>query len=124
LKLSHLYRRTEIPLAGVPVTDQGSVRSTISATSLAGAQGIVGTIRGDYQKCPTAHQAFQAFQAKQHDYTRPLDAYTKKHGPTAPVRTKAGKVVATPPVKPAGAAPTIPADCPQASAAAGTGTAP
>jgi len=124
LKLSHMYQRTKIPLAGVPTTDQGSIRSTISATSLPAAQAIVGNIRGDYQKCQTAHQAFQVFQAKQQDYTRLLDAYKKKYGTTAPVRNKAGKVVATPPVKPAGTAPTIPADCPQASAAAGTGTAP
>jgi hypothetical protein len=124
LKLSHLYRRTEIPLASVPVTDQGSIRSTISATSLASAQGIVGTIRGDYQKCQTAYQSLQAFQKKQSDYTKALDAYKKKHGTTAPVRNKAGKVVATPPVKPAGTAPTIPAECPTPSAASGTGTAP
>jgi hypothetical protein len=40
------------------------------------------------------------------------------------VRNKAGKIVATPPVKPAGTAPTIPSNCPTTSAAAGTGTAP
>jgi hypothetical protein len=40
------------------------------------------------------------------------------------VRNKAGKVTATPPTKPTGTAPTIPADCPAPSAAAGTGTAP
>jgi cell division protein FtsW (lipid II flippase) len=47
LKLSRLHQRTEIPLAAVPVTDQTSIRSTISATSLASAQAIVGTIRGE-----------------------------------------------------------------------------
>jgi protein phosphatase len=126
LKLSHLYQRTEIPLASVPLTDQGSVRSTISATSLAGAQGIVGTIRGDYQKCHAAYQSLQAFQQKQSAYTKALDAYKKKYHQTtaAPVRNKAGKVTATPPPKPTGTAPTIPADCPAPSAAAGTGTAP
>jgi protein phosphatase len=126
LKLSHLYQRTEIPLASVPLTDQGSVRSTISATSLAGAQGIVGTIRGDYQKCQAAYQSLQAFQQKQSEYTKALDAYKKKYHQTtaAPVRNKAGKVTATPPPKPTGTAPTIPADCPAPSAAAGTGAAP
>src|SRR5262249_61331152 len=37
LKLSRIYQRTPIPLAAVPANDQAAVRSTISATSLAGA---------------------------------------------------------------------------------------
>jgi hypothetical protein len=40
------------------------------------------------------------------------------------VRNKAGKVIASPPPKPAGTAPIIPAECPPPSAAAGTGAAP
>ena len=126
LKLSSIYQRTEIPLAAVPVTDQGPIRATISATSLARAQSIVGNIRSDYQTCQNANKSFQAFQQKQSDYTKALEAYKKKHHQTtaAPVRNKAGKVVATPPTKPAGTAPTIPSNCPTASAAAGTGTAP
>jgi PPM family protein phosphatase len=126
LKLSRIYQRTEIPLVAAPVTDQGPIRSTISATSLASAQAIVGNIRGEYQKCQAAYQSLQAFQQKQSAYTKALDAYKKKYHQTtaAPVRNKAGKVVATPPVKPAGTAPTIPSDCPAPSAAAGTGTAP
>jgi hypothetical protein len=126
LKLSSIHQRTEIPLAAVPVTDQASIRSTISATSLASAQAIVGTIRGEYQKCQAAYKSLQTFQQKQSAYTKALDAYKKKHHQTtaAPVRNKAGKVVATPPAKPAGTQPTIPPECPAPSAAAGTGTAP
>jgi hypothetical protein len=123
LKLSRIYQRTQIPLAAVPVTDQGAVRSTISATSLADAQAIVGRIRGEYQTCQAAYKSFQAFQAKQQEYTKLLDAYKKEHHTTAPVRNKAGKVIATPPVKPAGTAPSIPAQCPPQSAAAGAGAA-
>ena len=107
----------------MPLADQGSIRSTISATSLPAAQAVVGNIRGEYQTCQNAAQARQVFLAKQQNYTKLLDAYKKKHGTTAPVRNKAGKVTATPPVKPTGTAPTIPADCPAPSAAAGTGTA-
>jgi protein phosphatase len=123
LKLSHIYQRTQIPLAAVPVTDQGAVRSTISATSLAGAQAVVGRIRGEYRMCQAAYKSFQAFQAKQQEYTKLLDAYKKEHHTTAPVRNKAGKVIASPPVKPAGTAPSIPAQCPPQSAAAGAGAA-
>jgi protein phosphatase len=124
LKLSRIYQRTQIPLVAVPATDQGAIRSTISATSLAGAQAIVERIRGEYQTCQAAYQSLQDFQAKQRDYTKALAAYKKKHGTTAPVRNKAGKVIATPPAKPAGTEPTIPPQCPSPSAAAGTGAAP
>ena len=86
LNLSSIYQRTEIPLAAVPVTDQASIRSTISATSLAGAQAIVGNIRSDYQTCQNAYQSLQAFQQKQSDYTKALDAYKKKHRRPPPRR--------------------------------------
>ena len=110
----------------MPATDQASIRSTISATSLPAAQAIVGNIRGEYQKCQAADKSLQAFQKKQSDYAKALAAYKKKYHQTtvAPVRNKAGKVTATPPVKPAGTQPTIPPECPAPSAAAGTGTAP
>ena len=81
LNLSSVYRRTEIPLAAVPVTDQGAIRSTISATSLAGAQSIVGNIRSDYQTCQAAYQSLQAFQQKQSAYTKALDAYQEEVPP-------------------------------------------
>jgi protein phosphatase len=125
LKLSSIYQRTPIPLAAVPVTDQGAIRSTISATSLVRAQAIVGNIRSGYQRCQAAYGSVQAFQKKKQEYTRKLDAYEKKYHLTtaAPVRNKAGKIIAVPP-KPAGTAPVIPGDCPTLAAAAGTGTAP
>jgi protein phosphatase len=121
MKLSRVYQRTEIPLSAVPVTDQGLIRSTITATSLGHAQRIVGNIRSDYQTCQTAFAALKAYQAKQRAYTTALDAYKKKYHTTGPVKVK-GKVVATPPHKPAGAKPTVPADCPAPTS--GTGTAP
>jgi protein phosphatase len=112
LNLSSVYQRTEIPLAAVPVTDQGAIRSTISATSLAGAQSIVGNIRSDYQTCQAAFAALNTYQAKMHDYTTALNAYKRKHHTTRPVTDAGGNVVAVPPAKPAGAAPIVPAECP------------
>src|SRR5262249_50014078 len=123
LKLSSIYRRTEIPLAGGQVTQQEAVRSTISATSLDGAQRSVERLRSGYQTCVTANSNLSDWEAKQREYIKLLDAYKKKHQTTGPVRNKAGKITAIPPPKP-GAKPTIPADCPPPSAAAGTGTAP
>jgi protein phosphatase len=124
LKLSRVYQRTEIPLAAVPATDQGLIRSTITATSLGHAQRIVGNIRSDYQTCQTAFAALHAYQAKMRAYTTALNAYKKKYHSTQPVKNKAGKVVATPPAKPAGTQPTIPGDCPAAGPAPGTGASP
>jgi protein phosphatase len=123
LKLSSVYQRTEIPLAGVPVTDQGLIRATISASSLAHAQGIVGHIRSDYQTCTTANATLAAFRTKQHAYTRALNAYKKKYHTSGPVRAKGGKVIATPPKRP-GAEPTIPEGCPAPGTASGTGASP
>jgi PPM family protein phosphatase len=124
LNLSSAYQRTGIPLAGVPVTDQGLIRATISASSLAHAQSIIGHIRSDYQTCTSAKAALGAWQAKMQAYTTALNAYQKKHHTTNPVKTKAGKVTATPPTKPAGAEPTIPEGCPAPGTASGTGASP
>jgi PPM family protein phosphatase len=118
LKLSRVYQRTGIPLAAVPVTDQGLIRSTISATSLAHAQRIVGNIRSDYQACQTTYAAIRAYRDKVHKYATELAAYKKKHHTSQPVRNKAGKVVARPPAKPSGTAPSL-GGCPKAP---GTGT--
>jgi PPM family protein phosphatase len=124
LRLSRVYQRTEIPLAAVPVTDQGMIRSAITASSLSHAQRIVGRIRGDYQTCQAAFAALHAYQAKMRTYTAKLAAYKKKYHTTEPVRTKTGKVIATPPVKPAGTKPAVPGDCPAPGTVPATGTAP
>src|SRR5207247_1417240 len=72
LKLSSVYNRTEIPLAGVPVTDQGLIRATITAGSLGHAQSIVANIRNSYQTCQAAYAALGAYQAKLQAYTNEL----------------------------------------------------
>ena len=119
ISLSHVYTRTDIPLAQLPITDQQSVQGTISATSLAGAQRIVGTIRGHYQQCHSAYQAQAAYQAQQSRYQSELAAYKRAHGTTRPVRVR-GKSY-TPPAAPKAPAP-VPAWCPaQPAAASGSG---
>jgi PPM family protein phosphatase len=112
LNLSSVYQRTGIPLAGVPLSDQAKIRAkTLMGPSLAYAQSVVGRIRGDYQACVTARTQLQAYQAKMSRYTAALNAYKKKHGTVKPVKVK-GVVKATPPVKPSGAPPVVPAGCP------------
>jgi protein phosphatase len=124
LNLSSVYQRTQIPQAAVPFTDQQLIRSNFSAGSLGHAQRILGHIRSDYQACVTAYTALKAYQAEVNTYTTALNAYKKKYGVTTPVKSKAGKVIATPPPKPTGTQPTIPEGCPAPSAASGTGAAP
>jgi PPM family protein phosphatase len=124
LSLSSLYRRTGIPLAKVPLTDQAQIRSTIGPSSLSRAQSIVGTIRHDYQVCQADFAALNAYQAKIRQYNSELAAYKKLHGTVNAVRTKTGKVIATPPAKPTGTQPSVPPDCPTPATATGTGAGP
>ena len=109
LDLSHVYHRTGIPMAKLPLTDQSLITATITASSLARAQQIVGNIHNDYQ----------TYQTKITAYHAALAAYKKQYGTTGPVRRK-GKVIHTPPAPPAGTQPTVPSDCPTS----GTGTTP
>jgi serine/threonine protein phosphatase PrpC len=119
LNLSHIYHRTGIPMAKLPLTDQSLITATITASSLARAQHIVGNIHNDYQTCQTAIASLDAYQAKITAYHAAQAAYKKQYGTSGPVRRK-GKVIHTPPAPPAGPQPTVPSDCPTS----GTGTTP
>jgi hypothetical protein len=122
LDLSHVYRKSGIPMAKLPLADQSLITATITASSLARAEQIVGNIRNDYQTCQTAIASLNAYQARIAAYNAALAAYKKRFGTIGPVRFK-GKIVHTPPPRPAGAPPTVPSDCPT-SGTTGTGTAP
>ena len=117
ISLSHLYLRTNMPLDQVPVSDQQMIRATISASNLAGAQRIVGRVRGGYQTCRSARSALRAYDRAQSTYQRKLAAYKKRFDTVKPVRVK-GRLH-TPPPRPRGPAPTVPADCPNPPATAG-----
>jgi protein phosphatase len=119
ISLSHTYQRTGIPLGQLPLNDQQSIRGIITATSLAGAQRIVSTIRRDYQQCHSAYLAQSAYQASLTTYNAALNAYKKRTGTTRAVKLH-GKSF-TPPVAPKAPAP-VPASCPaQPATASGTG---
>ncbi len=117
IKLSHVYLRTGIPLALVPVPDQQLIRAIISAKSLADAQRIVGRIRGDYQTCRNDLQALRAYNSKQSSYDNALEGYKDRFGTTKP-KTVKGKTYHPPP-RPRGQKPTVPADCPRPLAGGG-----
>ena len=109
VSLSHVYRRTGIPLAQLPATDQQAIQGTIPATTLSGAERVVTTIRGHYEQCHNAYLAHTAYETKLAAYQKALAAYQKAHHTTRPVRVH-GKSF-TPPAAPKAPAP-VPSWCP------------
>ncbi|MGE5134297.1 MAG: PP2C family protein-serine/threonine phosphatase [Gemmatimonadota bacterium] len=119
ISLSHLYQQTGIPLGELPLNDQQSIRGVITASSLASAQRVVGTIRRDYQMCHSAYLAQNAYHAKMSTYNAQLAAYKKAHGTTRAVKQH-GKSF-TPPTAPKAPA-QVPPSCPAEPAVlSGTG---
>jgi serine/threonine protein phosphatase PrpC len=98
LSLSSVYRRTGIPMAGVPAGDRQQVQAAITASSLEQAQRIVNNIRRGYI-CERASAALRAWVAH-----RPKPVHRK-------VKLKSGKTVVKtiiPPYKPK---PKVPSYC-------------
>jgi hypothetical protein len=121
VRLSHVYQRTSIPLAGVPSPDIGQIRATVSATSRSQALTVVANIRKDYQNCLNAYAAMRKYNADLAIYTAARNAYQKKWHDLQVHRLK-GKIIATPPKKFTETQPTIPAGCPGPSATGTTGS--
>jgi PPM family protein phosphatase len=96
LSLSSVYQRTGIPLSGVPVGDQATVRATTTPSTLTDARNTVSTIRQAYvcQKYRTAYSHWLA--------TR-MESVTKVVN---------GKPVTTQVARPNYPAPSTPAGCP------------
>ena len=120
INLSHVYQRTNIPLAGVPSPDQGQIRATVSATSRSNALAIVANIRTDYQNCLSAYAAMNKYNTDKSSYEAAVAKYKKKYGNLNVQRTSKGKVTARPPAKFTETQPTIPAGCPGQSATGGS----
>lgn len=115
MHLSHVVRRTGIPLAQVPTTYLGSIEKTIPANGLAGAERTVGYIRSGYQQCMRARALLSTYQKKLSAYQTKLKAYEKKFKTATPVTIK-GKHY-TPPVPPQ-QPPPLPSECPAKAGAA------
>jgi protein phosphatase len=118
VRLSHVYRRTNIPLAGVPSPDLGEIRATVSATSRSNALAIVANIRKDYQACVAAHTAMSKYNTDLASYKAAKAAFQKKYGSLRVQHVK-GKVIKPPPQF-TETQPTIPADCPASPATGGS----
>jgi protein phosphatase len=118
VRLSHVYQRTDIPLAGVPTTYQATIRATIDSSSgLAGARSILSNIRSSFEACQTAIHNHAVYQQELAAYNTAKASYLKKHHTLKKVVVK-GKVKASPPKPPKTPAP-IPPNCPTSTTGSG-----
>jgi protein phosphatase len=121
--LSHVYQHTRIPVSGVPITDQASLRATVSANSKSDALSIVSNLRTQYQACQTAYAKLKDYNKALNSYNSKLAAYKKLSSKARRARDKAGKLIHPPPTgKPSGPQPAIPPNCPPQSTGAGNAT--
>ena len=121
VRLSHVYQRTDIPLAGVPSTYQASVRATTSPGNLSQAQATLRTIQNAYQACQTATANLNRWNTAESKYQAKLAAYKKQWKTDKVVRSSKGRVKATPPPSP-GPQPQVPSDCPAPPATSSGGS--
>jgi serine/threonine protein phosphatase PrpC len=119
VNLSHVYQRTDIPLAGVPSTDHGLIEATVSATSHSGALAIVANIRRQYQACLTAYAAESKYQSDLSKYKTAQAAYRKKWHDLKPHRLPKNRGTVHPPTF-TETQPTIPPGCPGPAATGGS----
>jgi serine/threonine protein phosphatase PrpC len=118
VRLSHVYQHTDIPLAGVPTTDQATIRATIdSGSGLAGARSILNNIRSSFEACQTAIHNHAVYEQQLTAYNTAKASYLKKHHNLKEVVVK-GKVKARPPKPPKTPAP-IPPNCPTSATGSG-----
>jgi PPM family protein phosphatase len=120
VNLSHVYQRTNIPLAQVPSPQQGLIRATVSATSRASALAIVANVRKQYEACQAADRAEAKYQADLSKYNAEKAAYKKKWGDLQPHKLPKNRGTVHLP-KFSEQQPTRPAGCPPPPATSGTG---
>ena len=105
ISLSSVASRSGILVAGLPAAMAADVRATITSNNgLAGAQGIVTSLRSNYARCHAAVVALQQWEAT----------------PAKTVKKKVKNKTVTTHVKPP--KPAFPADCPAPPAGTASGT--
>jgi len=121
VRLSHVYERTQIPLAGVPSTYQSSIKATTSPGNLSQARATLQNVQFAYQTCQTDLANLNEWNSKKTAYDKALAVYEKKWHTTGVVRSSKGRVKATPPKSP-GPQPQVPSDCPAPPATSSGGS--
>jgi serine/threonine protein phosphatase PrpC len=119
VNLSHVYQRTDIPLAGVPSSDQGTIRATVPASTRGGALAIVANVRKQYEACLAAYQAEAKYQTDLTKYNAAKAAYKKKWGDLKSHRLPKNRGTVHPPTF-TETQPTIPPGCPGPAATGGS----
>jgi protein phosphatase len=121
VNLSHVYQRTDIPLAQVPSPYEGQIRGTVPATSRASALAIVANVRKQYQACLTAYTAEAKYKADLSKYNAEKAAYKKQWGDLKPHKLPKNRGTVQPPPPFKQTQPTTPPGCPGPPATSGTG---
>ena len=119
VRLSHVYERTQIPLAGVPSTYQSSIRATTSPGNLSQARATLQNVHSAYQTCQTDLANLNKWNSEKTTYDKALAAYEKKWHTTGIKRVK-GKTIRPP--KSPGPQPQVPSDCPAPPATSSGGS--
>jgi PPM family protein phosphatase len=122
VNLSHVYQRTDIPLAQVPSPQQGLIRATVSATSRTSALAIVANVRKQYEACLAAYAAEAKYQTDLAKYNAAKAAYKKKWGDLKPHKLLKNRGTAHPPAPFKETQPTRPPGCPGPAATSGGGS--
>jgi len=121
VRLSHVYQRTDIPLAAVPTTYQASIRATTSPGNLSSARTTLENIRKAYQTCQSDFAALNKWNSEDAAYKTALNKFQAKYHTTKDVRNSRGRITHHAPKPPTGSQPQVPSDCPTTDQATGTG---
>jgi PPM family protein phosphatase len=86
ISLSSLAQRTNLPVSQVVTSNQGMIRQTIAASSLSGAQALVGQIQSAVSDCRDKWEDLATWQSAENNYQRAVAAYNaeKKKPKTRP----------------------------------------
>lgn len=98
ISLSKPYQLTGIQLAQVPALYQQTLKATVAASSLRGAQAIVGNIRSEVAARRQQYTALQDWAAAENGYQRALAQARQQHKPVNDLPTpgpQPGKAAAT-----------------------------
>jgi len=99
INLSSLLTRSTLPVAQLGTTDQGTLASTISKSSLADAESLIDGLKTEVDQCHAGWQALVTWQAKNVSYHNLLAraaASKAKVKPKVPASDNPGPMPATP----------------------------
>ena len=91
ISLSSLITRTNLPVSQVVASNQGMIRQTIPASSLADARTLVGQIQSEVDNCDQKWTALVQWQAAETRYRAEVAAYRARHTRVPPKDNPGGQ---------------------------------